>query len=114
MVELHLLGAIAEFLRVFGLLAIVVIEGAIIYYQNVREKKLYDRLLDNQAQERQRVEAITTKVVYALTRATIVVERMETKRNGNEANVTRLPGKKESTDVLDTGADRLLSVDEPD
>lgn len=72
----QVLAAIAEFLRVTGLLALVVIEGWIIYKLYSSKEALYDRLIESKEQDSDRATTMTERVVKALTKSTSVAERI--------------------------------------
>jgi len=82
MAEVQLLAAIAEIIRQGGLLALVVIEGWIIYKLYTSRDKLYDRLIEAKEDDRDRSDRMTGRVVSALERSTLVAERIEQKKYG--------------------------------
>ena len=82
MAEVHIIVALAELLRQGGLLALVAIEGFIIYKLYSSRDALYDRLIAAKEDDRVRSDNMTERVVTALGRSTAVVERIEAKKFG--------------------------------
>lgn len=78
----QLLGAIAELIRQGGLLALVVIEGWIIWQLWKSRDGLYDRLIRATETNAQAANQMTERVVTALTRSTSVAERIERRKYG--------------------------------
>lgn len=80
----QVLGAIAEFCRVFGLLALVLIEGWIIYKLWQGKEALFDRLIESEKARADNAEANITKIVTEQTQTRIVLERLANLKNGKK------------------------------
>ena len=78
----QLLGAVAELIRQGGLLALVVIQGWIIWQLWKSRDALYDRLIESTQDNAERANQMTESVTEALTRSTSVAERIEERRYG--------------------------------
>jgi hypothetical protein len=78
----ELLAALAELIRQGGLLALVVIEGWIIYKLYNSRDELYDRLIESTQANATAANAMTARVTEALTRSATVAERIEQRKYG--------------------------------
>ena len=79
---IQLLAALAELIRQGGLLALVVIEGWIIFKLWQSRDALYDRLITSKEEDAKASIKMTTTVVTALTKATAITERIEQRKYG--------------------------------
>ena len=100
---IQLLAAAAELLRQGGLLALVVIEGWVIFKLWQSRDALYNRLITSKEEDAKASVKRTVVVVTALTKATAIAERIEQRRYGLLAESTDLEDEDESGRACSNG-----------